>query len=399
MNSDQSAAPILPGATIGVLGSGQPGRMFAIAAKQMGYRVVAFSPSKNSPAGQVADVEFCAKYDDLDAVEDFAKQVAVTTLEFENVLLSTIDAAKKFTLVRPGRRVLETTQHRLKEKTFLRDAGIPVAEFRPVTNVTELQSACDSFLPSVVKTALSGYDGKGQVVLREKSEIANAWELLQTDNAILEELVDLRSEFSIVGARGPNGESVVYSPIKNVHRNHILDVSTSPFDLGKQLVDEAEQIAHTIMEELGAIGVLCVEFFLCPDGRLLVNEIAPRAHNSGHLSIEAHVTSQFEQQVRSICGLNLGSTHQIKPAAMVNLLEDCWEHGTPKWNQALSYPNVKLHLYGKDSPQTGRKMGHLTATADTLETATTNALAARESLSAAELPNQPAEQAGKSVSA
>lgn len=398
MNSDQSAAPILPGATIGVLGSGQLGRMFAIAAKQMGYRVVVFSPSKDSPAGQVADVEFCGKYDDLDAVAEYAKQVAVTTLEFENVLPSTIDAAQQFTLVRPGRRVLETTQHRLKEKTFLRDAGIPVAEFRPVTNLSELQSACENLLPSVVKTALSGYDGKGQVVVRDKNDLSNAWEQLQTDNAIVEELVDLQSEFSIVGARGPNGESAVYSPIKNVHRNHILDVSTSPFDLDKKLSIEAEQITHTIMEELGSIGVLCVEFFLCYDGRLLVNEIAPRPHNSGHLSIEAHITSQFEQQVRAICGLNLGSTHQTRPAAMVNLLGDCWEHGAPRWNQALSYPNAKLHLYGKSSPQRGRKMGHITATAETLDTATENALAARESLAPQRTTSSPADHSGKSVS-
>lgn len=381
MNSDQSAAPILPGATIGVLGSGQLGRMFAIAAKQMGYRVMVFSPSKDSPAGQVADVEFCAAYDDLDAVEEYAKQVSVTTLEFENVLLSTVDAALKHTLVRPGRRVLETTQHRLKEKTFLRDAGIPVAEFESVTNLQDLETACESLLPGVVKTALSGYDGKGQIVVRDKSELEKAWKQLQTDNAIIEELVDLQSEFSIVGARSPNGESAVYSPIKNVHRNHILDVSTSPFELGEQRSNEAKQITHTIMEELGSIGVLCVEFFLCADGRMLVNEIAPRPHNSGHLSIEAHVTNQFEQQVRSICGLNLGSTRQIQPAAMVNLLGDCWQDGTPRWNDALSHPNAKLHLYGKTSPEVGRKMGHITATAETLEAATADALAAREALS------------------
>ena len=381
MNSEQSAAPILPGATIGVLGSGQLGRMFAIAAKQMGYRVVVFSPSKDSPAGQVADVEFCAAYDDLDAVEEYAKQVSVTTLEFENVLLSTVDAALKHTLVRPGRKVLETTQHRLKEKTFLRNAGIPVAEFRAVTSLQDLEVACETILPGVVKTALSGYDGKGQVVVREQGELATAWGQLQTDNAIIEELVELQSEFSIVGSRSPNGKSAVYAPIKNVHRNHILDVSTSPFELSAELANQAKQITQTIMEELGSIGVLCVEFFLCADGRLLVNEIAPRPHNSGHLSIEAHVTNQFEQQVRSICGLNLGSTQQNQPAAMVNLLGDCWQEGTPCWNDALSFPNAKLHLYGKASPKVGRKMGHITATAETLEAATADALAAREALS------------------
>jgi 5-(carboxyamino)imidazole ribonucleotide synthase len=371
---------IEPGATIGVLGSGQLGRMFAIAAKQMGYRVHVFSPSHDSPAGQVADVEIQAPYGDLEAVERFAKQVDVITLEFENVPVETINVAAKFAPVRPGAKVLEATQNRIKEKTFLRDNGLPVGDFKPVRSLDELKSACENFLPAVLKTTTLGYDGKGQTVIRQPDEIESAWNQLNTSEAILEEFIDFEFEFSVIGARNMAGLFAAFQPIENEHRNHILDVSLSPSRLAKNLATEATKIVYDVMEQLDAVGVLCVEFFMARDGRILVNEIAPRPHNSGHLTIDAHETSQFEQQVRAVCGLMLGSTRQLKPAAMVNLLGDCWGSGQPKWTMGLSLPTTKLHLYGKSVAKPGRKMGHVTALGDTTHQAVEHAQAARKLL-------------------
>ncbi len=368
---------VLPGATIGVLGSGQLGRMFTIAAKQMGYRVHVFSPSHESPAGQVADLEIQASFSDLDAVERFARHVDVITLEFENVPLDTIETACQFAPVHPGANVLEVTQHRLREKNFLKDSGIPVPRFESISSLTELKQACNRMLPVVLKTATLGYDGKGQVVIRNASEAEAAWEKLNTDEAILEEWVDYECEFSVVAARTEAGVTAAYPPIRNDHRNHILDISVSPSGLHQALTRSATEITCQIMADLDVVGVLCVEFFLHRDGRLLVNEIAPRPHNSGHLTIDAHLTSQFEQQVRAVCGLSLGSTKQVRPAAMVNLLGECWQHGDPKWHFALTLPNVKLHLYGKKAPDRDRKMGHLTALADSPEQAAEHAMAAR----------------------
>ncbi len=372
--------PVLPGGTLGVLGSGQLGRMFAIAAKRMGYRVHVFSDTADSPAGQVADREIQASFDDLDAVAEFARQVDVVTLEFENVPLAAIEMASRFAPVHPGAQVLETTQHRLREKTFLRDHGLPVAPFHAVTSLDGLKRACAETMPCVLKTATMGYDGKGQVVIRNEDEVEAAWKKLDSDQLILEQLIDLDCEFSVVAARTTAGAFAVYAPIRNEHRNHILDVSVSPANFDEELVQEATRITHEIMDQLDAVGVLCVEFFLARDGSLMVNEIAPRPHNSGHLTIDAHVTCQFEQQVRAVCGLQLGSTRQIQPAAMVNLLGDCWSEGEPNWQFALSLPNIKLHLYGKQHPAPGRKMGHLTSLADSPEQAVEHALAARKLL-------------------
>ena len=373
----------LPGATIGMFGSGQLGRMFTMAAKQMGYRVHVFSDAKDSPAGQVADVEVVADFNDPDAVKRFAQQVDVVTLEFENVPVETIRVASQFVPVRPGQQVLETTQHRLREKMFLQDNEIPVARFTAVHCLEELQTACRELLPGVLKTATMGYDGKGQIVIRQGDELEAAWNALQTDQAILEELVDLESEFSVVAARNAGGEFTAFPAITNVHRNHILDVSVSPSGLSPQREDAANTMAREIMDRLDVVGVLCVEFFLLKDGRLLVNELAPRPHNSGHLTIDAHATDQFEQQVRAVCGLSLGSTLQLKPAAMVNLLGECWEHGDPDWAAALKTPETRLHLYGKSQPRPDRKMGHITSLAETVEEARRRALASRSKLTSA----------------
>jgi 5-(carboxyamino)imidazole ribonucleotide synthase len=377
--------PILPGATLGVLGSGQLGRMFAIAARRMGYRVHTLSPEYDTPTGQVADLEVQAAYDDLDAVRELARGVDVVTFEFENVSAAAAEAAAAITPVRPSGSVLHTCQHRLREKLFLSGAGFPVAPFAVVRSASELTAALDTVgLPAVLKTAGWGYDGKGQVKIDHSSEAAAAWDSLGTSEAVLEAWIDFEREISVVAARGLDGSYADYGPIENRHKNHILDLSIAPVDLPPQVVREAGEIARGVLAALDVVGVLCVELFLTRNGRLLVNELAPRPHNSGHLTFDASVTSQFEQQLRAICGLPLGATDLLRPAAMANLLGDLWQGGEPDWVAACRSPAVKLHLYGKATPRPGRKMGHLTALADTPAAALEQVTAARLVLTAAQ---------------
>lgn len=368
--SQSERAPILPGATLGVLGSGQLGRMFAIAARRMGYRVHTFSPDTDSPTGQVADHEVTASYDDLDAVAEFAKQVSVVTFEFENVPSATAEAAARFAPVRPAGQVLHISQHRLREKTYLSEQGFTTTPFRAVRSLSELELALrDLGAPAVLKTAGWGYDGKGQVKIGSPSEAATAWESLGTSEAVLEGFVNFRMEVSVVAARGIDGSFASFGLLENMHSNHILDVTVAPARVSPKVAAEAEEIARGILDALDVVGVLCVEMFLTPDDKLLINELAPRPHNSGHLTFDANVTSQFEQQVRAICGLPLGSTELLRPAAMANLLGDVWANGEPRWADALALPEVKLHLYGKAAARPGRKMGHLTALADSADEA------------------------------
>lgn len=374
--------PILPGATLGVLGSGQLGRMFALAARSMGYRVHTFSPEPDSPTGQVADLEVVADYHDLEAVRAFARGVAVVTFEFENVPAATAQAAAEYTPVRPAGAVLHTTQHRLREKTFLASAGFPVTPFRSVHSAEELREAVLALgTPAVLKTAGFGYDGKGQVKIASPDDVEQAWRALGNQDALLEAFVDFEREVSVVAARGLDGSFAHFGVIENAHRNHILDVSVAPPDLPPEVSASAVAIARGIFEALDVVGVLCVEFFLTRAGTLLVNELAPRPHNSGHLTIDACVTSQFEQQVRAVCGLPLGSTEQLRPAAMANLLGEVWQAGEPDWAAACAVPGVKLHLYGKQQARPGRKMGHLTALAGTTAEAERLVRAARAALS------------------
>jgi 5-(carboxyamino)imidazole ribonucleotide synthase len=374
--------PILPGSTLGVLGSGQLGRMFAIAARQMGYRVATFSPDDDTPTGQVADVEVAAAYDDLGAVRAFARGVDVVTFEFENVPAATAAAAAEFAPVRPSGDVLHVTQHRLREKDFLVRHGFPVAPHRAVRSLAELNTAVAQLgCPAVLKTAGWGYDGKGQRIIRSADQAAAAWASLATDEAVLEGFVDFAKEVSVVAARGGDGSFANWGVIENDHHDHILDTSFAPAAVDGRTAGEAVAIAEGVLDQLGVVGVLTVEFFLCRDGSLMVNELAPRPHNSGHLTIDAATTSQFEQQVRAVCGLPLGATAMPRPAAMANLLGDAWGHGTPNWPAALSAGGgVKLHLYGKADPRPGRKMGHLTATADTSAEAVRVVRAARAAL-------------------
>lgn len=371
---------ILPGATLGMLGSGQLGRMFAVAAKRLGYRVHVFSPDKDSPTGQIADLEVQANYDDLDAVAAFAQDVDVVSYEFENVPVDMLETVERYAPVYPGGHVLHTAQHRIREKTFLQSAGIPVTPFHAIHSAEDLQKIGNADVPGVLKTATLGYDGKGQIKIESVDELKAAWQELNCDEAVLERWVDFDSELSVVAARGHDGTTEFYGPIANSHSNHILDISVTPTGLPESVANEAIEIARTIMTELNVVGVLCVEFFLASNGKLLVNELAPRPHNSGHLTVDAHVTCQFEQQVRAICGLPLGATTQPRPSAMANLLGDLWQNGEPDWERAIAVSDLKLHLYGKQEARVGRKMGHLTVMADTPDEAAKKAKAAREAL-------------------
>ncbi|MFM8418791.1 MAG: 5-(carboxyamino)imidazole ribonucleotide synthase [Verrucomicrobiota bacterium] len=378
-----SSEVIPPGSVLGILGGGQLGRMLALAARSLGYGVHVFTPEPGSPAGQVADVECVAPYEDLDRVRDFARATDVVTFEFENVPSATSAAAAEVARVRPDGRVLHVTQHRLREKTFLRDHGFPVTPFRPVGSLSELERAVlELGLPAVLKTAAFGYDGKGQQVLRTPADLAPAMAALQGAPAILESMVDFTLELSVVGARTAAGDFAAFPVFQNAHARHILDVTTVPADVPEAVQAAARDLAHGILRSLDVVGLLTVELFLTRDGRLLVNELAPRTHNSGHVTLDACVTSQFEQQVRAICGLPLGDTRLRSPAAMANLLGDVWAAagGSPRWEAALGFPDVHLHLYGKTDPRPGRKMGHLTALAGTAAEAADLARRARAAL-------------------
>jgi 5-(carboxyamino)imidazole ribonucleotide synthase len=321
---------IPPGSTIGVLGGGQLGRMFAMAARRLGYRVHTLAPDDDTPTGQVADREINASYDDLDAIRAFAQGVDVVTFEFENV-----SAAAAAAIV-----------------------------------------GC----PAVLKTASFGYDGKGQVMVSAPGDLAAAWASLGRREAILEAFIDLDREISIIGARGVDGGWSHFAPIENAHARHILDVSVAPANVPAATAGLAVDVTRSVMDALEYVGILCIEFFVARDGSLLVNELAPRPHNSGHLTFDACRTSQFEQQLRAICALPLGSPELLQPAAMANLLGDVWKRGEPNWAAALAFPDVKLHLYGKSTPRPGRKMGHLTALAASPAEAKAQVLAAREAL-------------------
>jgi 5-(carboxyamino)imidazole ribonucleotide synthase len=369
---------ILPGSTIGVLGSGQLGRMLAIAARRMGYRVHTLSPGEDTPTGQVADAEITADYEDLDAIRAFARGVDVVTFEFENVSTEAAHAAAEIVPVRPSGSALHVTQQRAREKAFLADRGFPVAPFAKVNTVDELAVALGLVgLPAIVKTAAFGYDGKGQHRIDRVEDAEQVWSLVGHQDAILERLIDFSHELSVVAARGLDGRIAHFGALENIHRQHILDITIAPARVPPSVAAEAVRLTSAILEELDYVGVLCIELFLTCDGQLLINEIAPRPHNSGHFTFDACVTSQFEQQVRAVCGLPLGSTTQMRPAAMANLLGDLWVNGEPDWAAALATPDVKLHLYGKTEARLGRKMGHLTAMADTPDAALAKVLAAR----------------------
>jgi 5-(carboxyamino)imidazole ribonucleotide synthase len=372
---------IVPGSKIGVLGGGQLGRMFAMAARRLGYRVHTLAPEDDTPTGQIADVEINAPYDDLAAVAAFAKAVDVVTFEFENVPSAAASVAEEHAVVRPNGRALHVAQNRIREKTFVAKLGGPVTPFAPVRTEVELIEALAAVgCPAVLKTASFGYDGKGQAKIDAVDGASKGWAAVRGQESILEAFVDLDREVSIIGARGVDGTFRAFAPFENEHRDHILDVTTSPADVHPRLVDQAAELTRAVLEGLDYVGILCIEFFITRDGRLLFNEMAPRPHNSGHLTFDACRTSQFEQQVRAICGFPLGSPDLIQPAAMANLLGHLWAGGQPNWSAALAFPDVKLHLYGKAEARPGRKMGHLTMLAPTVAEARRGVIEARDAL-------------------
>ena len=376
--------PLLPGSTIGMLGSGQLGRMFTLAARRMGYRVHVLSSEADSPAGRIAHREVVAAYDDVEAVRRFAQDVDVVTLEFENLSSAAVEAAASKAPVRPGARALSVCQHRAREKRFLAEIGVPHAAFEEVPKGADVASAVRRLGGAcLVKTAGFGYDGKGQVRVASTDDVAalaQARALGREQTLVVERFVDLTLEISVVLARTQGGATVTYAPIHNRHRDQILDLSSTPAPIDHALTAEAAAMARKVVEGLELVGLACVEFFLTAGGELLVNEIAPRPHNSGHLTLEAAETSQFEQQLRAVAGLPLGSTALQRPAAMANLMGELWQAGEPDWAAALSVPGVTLHLYGKREARAGRKMGHLTATAFDRATAETRVLDARARL-------------------
>jgi 5-(carboxyamino)imidazole ribonucleotide synthase len=371
----------LPGSTVGVMGGGQLGRMFAIAARRMGYRVHTFSPDADTPTGQLADREVVAGYEDAQAVRDFARNIDVLTFEFENIPVQSVQWAAEHCEVRPSGHVLHVCQHRLREKEFLSQAGLPLPRFAPVESEDGLRQAVESIgLPSVLKTAAFGYDGKGQRKLDPGADLRVAWGAFEGRRAVLEQWVAYEKEISVIVARGVDGQTLSYPVCENAHRNHILDVTVVPAQIPEPVAAAARELAVQVANALGLVGLLAVEMFLLADGSLLINELAPRPHNSGHFSFDACITSQFEQQLRAVCGLPLGSTELLRPAAMANLLGDVWGPGEPDWHAMSEFPDVKLHLYGKAGARPGRKMGHLVAFGSDVAQAHERVCAARKAL-------------------
>ena len=363
------------GSWIGVLGGGQLGRMTALEARRMGFKILKWTGGDRSGAAHTADLVFEEPFDDPEALRRFIDQVDVVTVEFENIPRDLLETVEKKLPMMPNSAAVATCQHREREKRFLSENGIPCAQFAVVDSAEQLTRALASMPGDViVKTAEFGYDGKGQRPLSAETspaDLESFWEAFGCDRAVVEEKVDLAAELSVMVVRGQDGAVVTFDPAENQHRNHILDVSIVPARLDEALLELARNTAISVAEALEYVGVIGVEFFLAGDGRLLVNEMAPRPHNSGHHTLDACATSQFEQQVRAITGIPLGDTSLLRPAVMCNLLGDLWLGPTtpPDWTPVLATPGASLHLYGKSEARPGRKMGHLTVIAETLEEA------------------------------
>jgi 5-(carboxyamino)imidazole ribonucleotide synthase len=382
MNDKHASTILRPPASLGVIGGGQLGRMFIQAAQRMGFRAGVLGAIPEGPGAQVAHWSVVGPPDSFSALKKFASQADAVTVEFENVSAPSLRWLERRMPVRPGWKTVWVSQNRLREKTFLQDHALPLAPWRPVRNEIELAEAVQVLgSPVILKTAASGYDGKGQVRIEAPEQAIAAWNQLGRVACVAEGWVSFASEVSVVVARGADGQAMSYPVALNRHERHILDATLMPAPVGPIVSQEAQDLALSVAQALGTVGVLTVEFFLTAEGRLLINELAPRPHNSGHLTIEAAVTSQFEQQVRALCGLPLGSTALTTPAAMVNLLGDLWNDGDPDWAEVWKRdPGVKLHLYGKKTAAPGRKMGHLTVLDTDADTALHRAIAARRVL-------------------
>jgi 5-(carboxyamino)imidazole ribonucleotide synthase len=356
---------ILPGGTLGVLGGGQLGRMFTAEARRMGYHVMVFDPDSNAPAAQLADVHIARPWTDADALREMAERCDAVTIEFENIPSDVLRALAAHLPVRPGADAVAPTQDRLDEKAFLNRHRIATADWAPVRAVSDVAAAWNAIgaTTGVFKTARMGYDGKGQCVVSSTAAVVAAFQRFGAVPCILEQRISLEREVSVMVARATDGATTTWPVAENVHRDGILHTTVVPARIPDALAGEAREIAVRIATALGYVGVMGVECFVTSDGRLLVNEIAPRPHNSGHWTLDASVTSQFEQQVRILAELPLGDTRATSPIAMANLLGDLWRNGEPHWDRALRLPGVRLHLYGKAEARPGRKMGHLTAVA------------------------------------
>lgn len=370
---------ILPPAMLGMLGGGQLGRFFVIAAHEMGYKVTVLDPDANSPAGKIADVHLCAAYDDQVALSQLAETCAAVTTEFENVPAATLEKLAQHCTVHPSASAVAIAQHRVAEKTFFYDAGLPVGEFIVVNHENDLPADDSSLYPAILKVARFGYDGKGQARVKTQHEARLAFAQFKHETCVLEQMLALDYEVSVVLARDAQGKVAAFPLAENSHLNGILDVTIAPARASEVVKAKAQALATEIAEKLNYVGVLGVEFFVS-SGKLLINEMAPRPHNSGHYTIDACVTNQFEQQVRALTGLPLGDSHLHSHAVMVNLLGDIWKGNEPAWDKALAHPNLKLHLYGKNEARTGRKMGHFTVLAKDADSALNLARIARAEL-------------------
>ena len=378
-----SSTMILPPATLGMLGGGQLGRFFVTAAHELGYQVWVLDPDRNSPAGRIAERHFCVDYNDYAALDEFAQGCAAITTEFENVPADTLAYLGKFVPVRPSAAAVAVCQNRIVEKTFLRDNELPHGPFAAIRSEDDIKSAAASLFPAILKVARFGYDGKGQATVNNREEALLAFGRFKGEACVLEQRLTLDYEVSVVLARDEHGHVQCFPTGENQHTNGILDVSIVPARTSACVRSDAEEVAARIAEKLGYIGTMGVEFFVSC-GRLIVNEMAPRPHNSGHYTIDACVTNQFEQQVRALCGLSLGEPRAHSAAVMVNLLGDLWYDGEhyrePDWAKLHAIPNLKLHLYGKHHARPGRKMGHFTVLGEDAAKVQETALAARAAI-------------------
>lgn len=372
--------PILPPAMLGIIGGGQLGRMFTVAAKTMGYRVTVLEPEVGCPASTLADVHLCASYDDAKALEEMARTCKAVTTEFENVPAASLKLLAQSTRVSPSADAVSIAQDRIQEKRYINASGLDVAPYLPIETATDLDQDLSDCLPGILKLARLGYDGKGQVRVKTASEARQAFQSLGEKPCVLEKMLNLRTEVSVMVARTSPGIVSTFPVAENRHEQGILDVSIVPARIDEVTSQKARQMALSLAESLDYVGVLGVELFILDDGRILINEIAPRPHNSGHYTLDATVTSQFEQQVRTLCGLPPGDTRLLSPVVMINLLGDVWGDSEPDWTDLFEHPGLMLHLYGKASARPGRKMGHFNLLANTVDTALSDALAIKGKL-------------------
>jgi 5-(carboxyamino)imidazole ribonucleotide synthase len=374
---------ILPDATLGVLGGGQLGRMFTLAAHSMGYRVAVLDPDPHSPAGLIADQHIKADYRDHAALQMFGEECSAITTEFENISADSLEYLEKFCPVRPSPAAVRIAQDRIREKTFVREHGLDTAPFAAIYEVSDIEESFGELNPPLLmKTASMGYDGKGQIQVDSLDAALAAFEQISGGTCILEERVELAHEISVVLARSNSGQTAVYPAAENRHANGILDTTIVPARVAPEVTDAATEMAIQLADALEYCGVLGVEFFHTRQGELLINEMAPRPHNSGHFTVDACATSQFEQQVRVMCGLLPGDPQLLSPVVMVNLMGDIWNNGDPAWEAILNEPQAHLHLYGKHEPRHGRKMGHINCLASDVETALDIAATLRAALTA-----------------